>query len=787
LLSLNRSIRLGLWIALAVALGLGVSFIRVDADLSRFVSAGQPSWQLDLGVALQRGAGRLVLISVMAPTPQESASASRKMVSALRASSLFATLHNGDASLLAAEVEPLVPYRYILSDRVDAATFSESSLRSSLRQAQAMLADSRSWVVAQLLPIDPTLETLHLVEQWSGGARLPLRHGVWFTKSGSAALIVGTTRAAGDDAEAQREVDVAIRQAAATSGAGARSHPVQVTHTGLGLLAAEARHATRSRVEWLAWVSGAFVTIILYLGYRRLLPVALSLLPVAFGIATGLVATQWAFGDVNILAVAFACILIDEGSDYPSYLLTQSRPGRTLGSEAARIWPTLRLAVLTSTAAFAVLLLAQFRGLQQLGLLCGVGLLVAGAAARWLVPDLYNPQRTATWSPPGVARAAPVWLGGGRFQVEPWSRFTSFAVPLSALLVLAVAKPLWDDGIASINPLSPELIATDRELRREAGLPLDQSVLLFVGEPQSVLQAQEAWLPALLALQKQGSVDTFDLAAKYLPSNKTQQQRLSAVPDESALRSLLERASQGTDFNVEAFQPFFESVQQTRSSQLSLDRLPAGMFRERLQSLLVNLDGKTVGVVPISGSATRNELLASARQAVAGQSVAVDWFEPRVELSALLSAVRERLIWLMLFCVATISVVVALEKRSVALGWRVMQPVIVSILLTAAVVRVAFGPLTVFNIVALMLVLGVITNYSLFLHSTPHTDDGNEGKAHTVFSLMIASATTIAVFGVLGFSGIGVVEAVGRTVVVGIIVGLAWLCTYRICREQGRG
>jgi predicted exporter len=356
-----------------------------------------------------------------------------------------------------------------------------------------------------------------------------------------------------------------------------------------------------------------------------------------------------------------------------------------------------------------------------------------------------------------------------------------------ALLVLAVAKPLWDDGIASINPLSPELIATDRELRREAGLPLDQGVLLFVGELQSVLQAQEAWLPALLALQKQGSVDTFDLAAKYLPSNKAQQQRLSAVPDESALRSLLERASQGTDFNVEAFQPFFESVSRVRSNQLSLERLPDGMFRERLQSLLLNLDGKTVGIVPIAGSATRNELLASARQAVAGQAVAVDWFEPRVELSALLSAVRERLMWLMLFCVAAISAVVALEKRSVVYGWRVMQPVIVSILLTAAVVRVAFGPLTVFNIVALMLVLGVITNYSLFLRSTPNAPDGDAGRAHTVFSLMIASATTIAVFGVLGFSGIGVVEAVGRTVVVGIIVGLAWLCTYRICREQGRG
>jgi hypothetical protein len=74
-----------------------------------------------------------------------------------------------------------------------------------------------------------------------------------------------------------------------------------------------------------------------------------------------------------------------------------------------------------------------------------------------------------------------------------------------------------------------------------------------------------------------------------------------------------------------------------------------------------------------------------------------------------------------------------------------------------------------------MLVLGVITNYSLFLNSAPESSDEQEGQAHTVFSLMIASATTLAVFGALGLSGIRVVEAVGQTVVVGIIVGLAWL------------
>ncbi len=771
---MGRSIRLALWCILAVALGFALPQVNVDADLSRFVSADRPDPQLDLSVALQRGmGGRAVLIALPASTTQAAADASRRMVTALRISGVFATVHNGDTGLLAAEVEPLVAYRYVLSDRVDAALFSEDGLRMRLRDAEAMLADARAWIVTQLLPLDPTLETLHLAEQWSGGARLPMQHGVWFARGGTDAMIIATTRAAGDDAVGQKAVEAAIRQAASAVGV------PKLKYTGLGLLAAEARDATRARVERLGWVSALLVTFILYLGYRRLLPVVLSLLPVALGITAGGVVTDFIFGDINVLAVAFACILVDEGSDYASYLLTQARPGQPLGAEARRIWPTLRLAVLTSTAAFAVLLLAQFRGLQQLGLLCGVGLLVAGAAARWLLPDLLNPAQMPSWSPPRVARSVPAWFGWN-LPAGRRGRIVQMAAAVGALLVLSVAQPTWDDGVAAINPLPADRIAADRALRNAAGLPLDQGVLLFSGaDDEAVLQAQEAWLPALDALQLRGEVDTFDLAARYFPSFRTQQQRLAAVPEASVLAPLLERAVQGTAFNVEAFQPFLESASKARSTSLTLSALPDGLFRQRVESLLLQINGQSLGLVPIAGRASRDDLLASARKAIADRPVSVVWFEPRTHLSALLTAVRERLLGLLLLCVVAMFLVIAVDRRSLVHGLRVMTPAVTALLLTAALVRLGFGPLTVFNLVALMLLLGVITNYSLFIHSPPAGSDESDRRAHLVFSLLIASATTLAVFGALGLSGIGVVEAVGQTVVVGIIAGLAWLIATR--------
>ncbi len=773
----TRNLRLVLWLLLAASLALSLTLIRVDPDVTRFISTGHPRAVLRLAAAIQQGpAGRLVLIGVQSDNARNATDTSRRWVGELRKSGLFSSVHNGDTGPLMAEADAIVPFRYQLSQRIDAASFSEARLRASLAQAHAMLGDSRAWLVERLLPRDPTLETLQLVTQWSSGASLPLRHGVWFSRSGDRALIFATTRAAGDDAAAQSLVETTLRQLVTESRR--RDASTRIEFTGLGLLAAEAQRETRARVERLAAISSVLVALILAASYRRARPVVLSLAPVLLGVAAGCVVTHVVFGDINLLALAFAGILVDEGSDYASYLLTQSRLGEPIGDEAKRVWPTLRLAVLTSTAAFAVLLLGQFRGLQQLGLLCGVGLLVAGVAARWLVPDLLDPQRRVTWSPPvAVGRMT----GAARRPLSARGPLLVNGMAMAAgLIVMLAARPLWNDDVGAINPLPPDRVAVDRTLRDAAGLPLDQSVLLFAGpDVESVLQAQEAWMPSLARLRERGAVDRVEMAALYLPSRRAQAERLAAIPEGAVLRSRLARAADGTPFNVDAFEPFLADAAQARATTLTLESLPEGLFRQRVEGLLPSVDGRRVGLVPIAGPAARDELLSSARHAVLASAVEVAWFDTRAELTELLASVRQRLVALLAVCALVVCAVVQVDLRSVARNGRVMLPVLTGIVLTAAVVRAAFGPLTLFNVVALMLTLGVLTNYSLFIHAPPRSTDADQSRVHTIFSLIVASSTTLAVFGALALSGIAVVESVGLTVVVGIIIGLGWLVATR--------
>ena len=68
-------------------------------------------------------------------------------------------------------------------------------------------------MIEPLLPSDPTLETLKLVDAWQP-ANAPQRlHGVWFDRAGREALLAIETHAAGFDPEGQQAVVDAIHAA----------------------------------------------------------------------------------------------------------------------------------------------------------------------------------------------------------------------------------------------------------------------------------------------------------------------------------------------------------------------------------------------------------------------------------------------------------------------------------------------------------------------------------------------------------------------------------------------
>src|SRR5688572_11027728 len=104
--------------------------------------------------------------------------------------------------------------------------------------------------------------------------------------------------------------------------------------------------------------------------YRRPRIVALCFVPVASGLALGAAAVGLAFGNIHAITLGFGATLIGEAVDYPSYACLNARPGESLSAALDRIWPTLRLAVLTPVLGGLTMLLPCFACLPRVRSFC---------------------------------------------------------------------------------------------------------------------------------------------------------------------------------------------------------------------------------------------------------------------------------------------------------------------------------------------------------------------------------------------------------------------------------
>ncbi|MGH8682926.1 MAG: MMPL family transporter, partial [Burkholderiales bacterium] len=154
----------------------------------------------------------------------------------------------------------------------------------------------------------------------------------------------------------------------------------------------------------------------------------------------------------------------------------------------------------------------------------------------------------------------------------------------------------------------------------------------------------------------------------------------------------------------------------------------------------------------------------------------------RVAAAALLGAYRERALALWGLGLSVIAVALFVHLRSAARVVHVIAPIAAAVAATLAVLLVAGVKLTLFHVVAALLVVGVGSNYALFFEREP--PDEAERRA-TAAAVAVCAATTILVFGLLAGSQVPVLRMMGTTVAIGVALSLAFAAF--IARPPGAG
>lgn len=754
------------WLASVLACIFIIARTEFNADLSAFLPRSPTPAQQVLVEQLRDGVvSRLILIGIEGDTPQALAQTSKRLARQLRPQASFAAVNNGEDTGSEKDREFLWRNRYLLSPAVTPDHFSAASLRQALEENLQLLGSPAGALLQRTLPNDPSGELLRLIEQLAGQARPETRDGVWFSRNGERALLVAQTRAAGFDIDAQEHVLALVRRdfANATGGAGAAGQKLLLT--GSGVFAVSSRENIKGDAWRFSLIATALVAAMLLALYRSPRALLLGLLPVASGALAGVAAVSLGFGAVHGITLAFGATLIGEGVDYAIYLFTRIGPGETPRITLTRIWPTLRLGVMTSICGFGAMLFSGFSGLAQLGLFSIAGLIVAAAVTRWVLPVMLPPgfaARTVSTIAPrlsALVRRAPAW------------RIPLAAITVSALLFLAVREgPLWNDNLGSLSPVPLSEQNLDGQLRRDIGAPdLRYMVIATAGSQEGALEASEKIGSILGALAKRGSLESFDSPAAYLPSLAAQRARRAALPAPADLRENLRQALRGLPFRPGLFDPFLADAA-TAQGQSLLDRgsLQQTSLALKLDSLLVERSDGWAAMLPLRGV---TDAAAVGREIAQTKGAQVVLLDMKRDSEQVFRTYRQEVVTHSLAGVATIGVLLLVSLRSVRRVVGVMAPLAAAVMVTAAILVLGAGKLSLFHLIGLLLVVAVGSNYALFFDRQAASAQDRE---RTLVSLLFANLCAVIGFGVLSFSKVPVLHALGSTVGIGAILSLVF-------------
>jgi predicted exporter len=351
--------------------------------------------------------------------------------------------------------------------------------------------------------------------------------------------------------------------------------------------------------------------------------------------------------------------------------------------------------------------------------------------------------------------------GGAIARSGSWIAAASVAAALG--VVTWHHDRLWDDDLANLSPLSETAKNLDRTLRSELGAPDARYLVIAHGKDrETALEAAEAADAWLRQAVERGWIGGYDLPSHYLPSRKTQERRRAALPDQATLARNLELAQRDLPFREGLFAPFLEAVERARAGPLlTLEALRGSAFELKVNALLVRADNGWVALGPLRGVTRPEELTALAR--AAGHEL----LDLKAASNDLVNSYRAESLRLIALGLAGIAALLAWGLRSLREAARVLAPVLAALVIDVAILLLWGKRLSLFNLVALLLVVGIGLNYALFFNRPAANPDERQ---RTLLSLVVCGATTLSAFGCLALSQTPVLHAIGVTVTVGTIL-----------------
>ncbi|ELA6609396.1 MMPL family transporter [Vibrio alginolyticus] len=531
----------------------------------------------------------------------------------------------------------------------------------------------------------------------------------------------------------------------------AQKYGAEVAHTGVLFYADFGTQSAKSEISTIGVFSLLGIIALFLLVFRSVMPLSLALLSITIGLLVALSVTTWIFGKVHLFSLVFGASLIGVSIDYAFHYLTERlAAGNEWDSEQGlkHIFIAITLGLITSLIGYLGMLVAPFPGLQQLALFSSIGLIAAYiTVVAWYPILARNPSRTIS-TLPGQSLLAK-WL-------TLWNQ-PRIKVGLPMLCVVASGFFLlqlnYDDDIRLLQTMPNDLKQQETLITTLSGMQSSQQMLVVTADDdENLMKKLESLTPTLEAWKADSTIESYQSLSRYLSSVERQQQDYQLIRDLDATQSSPLTSGLGLSKKPKMDADFIPvTVEQYLQNPVSapVRFLHLGKIKEKSATVVVLNQLQDSAVV----------------KAFAKSQSDVVYLNKAEEISTLFGEYRIKIMELLAAASAVIFLVL-IKRYGLQHSCRVLLPSLIACACGLATAVAMGTTLNLFNLLGLVLILGIGIDYTLFFAEKARS-------VSTLLAITLSAMTTVLSFGLLSLSQTHAIHSFGITVLSGIFV--AWL------------
>ncbi len=664
--------------------------------------------------------------------------------------------------------QQLLPFRYQLLDSQTQQVLREHP-NELTRQNLELLYSPIGQLQAASLEYDPLLLFSRYMNA-QNPIKLNLEHGMVVLHDGQTywALLLTDLH---DDSLQMDQLETLlelVNQAQAADG--------ELMVSGMPLFTAYGAQSAQQEISTVGVGSSVGIVLLMLMTFRSLRPLLLSFLAIGSGLFAALVLSVWFFGKLHIITLVFGASLIGVADDYALHFFCDSFGSEKWNSRRglAFILPSLFIGLLTNLLSYAGLGFSPFPGLQEVALFSAIGLLVA-----WLTVVLLFPLLLTGFEP----EHEPKLLRLTRYWQQHWPLWVyKHKYALTGLLMVFIIGGFWQltprDDVRLLQSAPIELLKTADRIR--ALLPVSPDNQFFLVSGNTVdewYQHEQQLLAQLETLKQQHALSLYQGLSQYWANEASQHANYQLLKSSLYQSGLAQQYMTELGFDDAAIKTELKQFNDAEQQTISL---PAWLKTadESKQSLWLGCaSGQCLSMVSLVGISDLSVL--STLPPLAGVSLV----DPVSDLSSLFKRYRIRATGLLIsaYCLVFLGL-------GFKFGWR-NACTIIAVPVVAALVSLAmmgwFDQLfSLFNLFALLLVLGIGIDDAIFFFIANNSAEVEDKRATTSLAVALSAFTTLLAFGLLAISSTEIVHAFGFTIAVGILTALMGAPLVGLMRTQ---